>query len=252
MKLDIETAVDEKEAEHLKTCFDGLFHFYPVDIYPENIASRKGLLTALRRSQALEGFGLTDHERFGKYSLLHVDVAIYWQLMRVLYSYSALATIRHDLFLCFGFWHAYNYAHVALWTEFRSTFLGDAFWAIFPTQKLLRRPPLVQSSTLFTWIRLSFPHFRNHLDAKIIELRAAMLDFDINLTTNIEHGVRAEKLNPYRARYIRLCNLQTLLEFCIPVIQDYGAAPKSSKLGKLGSSFGHDIICITQSMVYFQ
>ena len=49
LKLDIETAVDEKEAEHLKTCFDGLFHFYPVDIYPENIASRKGLLTALRR-----------------------------------------------------------------------------------------------------------------------------------------------------------------------------------------------------------
>ena len=27
LKLDIETAVDEKEAEHLKTCFDGLVHF---------------------------------------------------------------------------------------------------------------------------------------------------------------------------------------------------------------------------------
>ena len=86
----------------------------------------------------------------------------------------------------------------------------------------------MQSATLFTWIRLAFPHFRNHLDAKIIELRAAMLDFDINLTTNIEHGVRAEKFNPYRARYIRLCNLQTLLEFCIPVIQDYGVALKGN------------------------
>ena len=129
----------------MKTCFDGLVHFYPVDIYPENIVSRKGLLTALRRLQALEGFGLTDHQRFGKYSLLHVDVAIYWQLMRVQNSYSALATIRHDLFLCFGFWHAYNYAHVALWTEFRSTFLGDAFWAIFPTQNCFVDPHLCKA-----------------------------------------------------------------------------------------------------------
>ena len=144
-------------------------------------------------------------------------------------------------------------------------------------------------------------------------------------------------MNPFRARYIRLCNLlETLLEFCIPVIKIMGSllrvmtefcslgvlcrsfyflfvvtvgallitndhctalrlcyaigpfinyqlsnyfkpttpcslrnlvrllsvfsqlhsrlttARKSSKLGKLGSSFGHDIICITQSMVCFQ
>ena len=148
--------------------------------------------------------------------------------MRVLYSYSGMASLRHDLFLCFGLWYAYSYSHVVLWTEFRATFLGDAFWTIFPTQKLLRRPPLVQCSTMFTWIRLSYPHFRNHLLAKIDEMRDAMLDFDINLTSNIEQGVRVQKFNPFRGKYIRLCNLLTLLEFCIPVIQDYGVALKGN------------------------
>ena len=75
----------------------------------------------------------------------------------------------------------------------------------------------MQSSTLFTWIRLSYPHFRNHLLAKIDEMRDAMLDFDINLITNIEQGVRVQKLNPFRGKYIRLCNLLILLEFRIPV-----------------------------------
>ena len=35
-------------------------------------------------------------------------------------------------------------------------------------------------------------------------------------------------MNTYHARYIRLINLQTLFEFCIPVIQDYGVALKSN------------------------
>jgi len=182
----------------LASSFDGLTHFYPVDIYPENIAATEGLLTAFRRLQLLDGFGLTDHLRRGKYSLLHVDVSIYMSLLRILYSYSGMATLRHDLFLCFGLWHAYNYAHVALWHEFRATFLADAFWAIFPDQKLLRRPPLVQSSTFFTWIRLAYPHFRHHLIAHINESRTAMLECDIKLSANIEQGVRVEKLNPFR------------------------------------------------------
>jgi len=39
LKLDIKTALDAKEAAHLKASFDGLSHFYPVDIYPENIVA---------------------------------------------------------------------------------------------------------------------------------------------------------------------------------------------------------------------
>ena len=51
LKLDSETALDADEAEHLKLSFDGLAHFYPVDLYPENIVASKGLLTAFRRLQ---------------------------------------------------------------------------------------------------------------------------------------------------------------------------------------------------------
>ena len=133
--------MDANEAKHLKSSMDGLSQFYPVDIYPENIVSIKGLLTTFRRLQMLEWFGILDHDRVGFYSLLHVDVKIYWQLLRMLYSYSGMATLRHDLFLCFGLWHAYSYAHVALWTAFRPTFLADVFWSVFPKQRLLRRPP---------------------------------------------------------------------------------------------------------------
>jgi len=180
LKLDIAKAVDEKEAMHLKMSFDGLLHFFPVDIYPENIVAHRGLLQAFRRLQLLEGLGVEDHKRFGYYSLLHVDVKIYWDLLRFLYCYSGMAPVRHDLFLVFGLWHAYSYAHVALWDEFRATFLADAFWAIFPDQKLLRRPPLIQSSTLFTWIRLAYPHFRDLLSQPIQVLHTAMLDYGKN------------------------------------------------------------------------
>ena len=134
-----------------------------------------------------------------------------------------MAPIRHDLFLCFGFWHAYSYAHVALWADFRSTFLAPAFFAIFPTQRLLRRPRLVQSSTFLTWIRFSYPHFRGELFDNLQTLRQKMLDFDRKLTDELATA-RSKKDNPFRHLYLHLLNLQTLLEFCIPIIQDYGLA----------------------------
>ena len=75
--------------------------FHPVDIYADNVNSTEGLLRVLRRVQGIEGFGLLEHDRTGCYSLLLVDVSIYWRLFRLLYSYSGLAPIRHDLFLGF-------------------------------------------------------------------------------------------------------------------------------------------------------
>jgi len=71
-----------------------------------------------------------------------------------------------------------------------------------------------------------------------------MLDCDLNLATKIEQGIRVEKINPFRSRYIRLCNLQTLLEFCIPVIQDYGVALK----GNDWPAFSH---CFMSMLLFF-
>ena len=130
-------ATDEEEAKHLQASFDGLLLFHPVDIYEDNINSSEGLINVFNRLREMEGFGQPDS---GAYSLLVVDVAIYWKILRILYAYSGMAPIRRDLFLCFGLWHCYHYAHVALWHEFRATFLAPAFFALFPGQKLLARP----------------------------------------------------------------------------------------------------------------
>ena len=146
---------------------DGLRFLHPVEIYPANVASSDGLITVLHRLQQLEGFGSSDHERAGSYSLFHADVAIFWQALRMLYCYSGMAPIRQDLFLALGFWHPYLYAHVAIWNEFHHTFLAPAFFLLFPNQTLMRRPRLSHSSTLFTWLRLAYPQIRALLSAAL-------------------------------------------------------------------------------------
>ena len=53
--------------------------------------------------------------------------------------------------------------------------------------------------------------------------------YDVELVQNIENGrMNMSKSNPFRPQLIRLLNLQTLMEFCIPVIQDYGVALKGN------------------------
>ena len=152
-------ATTPEEKAHLQLSSDGLRYFFPVDIYEDNIVSSKGLIAVLHRLHLLEGFGLTNHSRTGKYSLLHCDVAVFWQLIRLLYCYSGLTPLRHDLGLFLGLWHPYLYAHVALWDVFRDTFLGPVFFTLFPSQVLLRKPKLNHSSTLLTWLRLAYPIF---------------------------------------------------------------------------------------------
>ena len=57
---------------------DGLFHFYPVDLYQDNIVSTEGLMAVFARVQQQEGYGLEEHRRSQFYSMLHVDVSIWW------------------------------------------------------------------------------------------------------------------------------------------------------------------------------
>jgi len=56
-----------------------------------------------------------------------------------------------------------------------------------------------------------------------------MTTYDIELVKSIETGgMPRSKRNPFRPKVIRLLNLQTLMEFCIPVVQDYGVAIKGN------------------------
>src|SRR5215472_2052808 len=148
--------------------------FHPVDIYADNVNSTEGLLRVLHRLQEIEGFGLLDHDRSGSYSLLLVDVSIYWRLFRLLYSYSGLAPLRHDLFLGFGFWHAYSYAHVALWNEFRLTFLGPAFFPIFPDQTLLEEYHILRVDAIGL-----YPNFKSELMKALQQLKTILAADDI-------------------------------------------------------------------------
>ena len=78
-------------------------------------------------------------------------------------------------------------------------------------------------STFFTWIRLAYPEFRDLLGERIRELTIQMTTYDTELVQNIEKGVmHASKNNPFRPKFIRLLNLQTLMEFCIPDTRLWG------------------------------
>ena len=141
---------------------------------------------------------------------------------------SSFRRIQYDLFLIFGFWHAYHYAYVALWDEFRSTFLAKAFWLLYPTHNLMRRPKNTQSTTFFMWLRLAYPHFREKLVSAITTLKDEVLSWELSFMLDRRLGKDPEKGNPHLPFYVHIVNLYHLFEFCIPCIQDYGSTLKGN------------------------
>ena len=87
--------------------------------------------------------------------------------------------------------------------------------------------PLTQSATLLGWLRLAHRLLKDVLVEQLEALRVQMVDFDLKWIAKINE-MKGNSLpeNPYRSRFIHLLNLNTMFEFCIPVIQDYGAALK--------------------------
>jgi len=181
---------------------DGLFSFYPVDLYQDNIVSTDGLLAVFARLQQLEGYGVEIHRRSQMYSMLHVDVSIWWSLFRLLYSYQGMCGIRRDLFLCYGFWHPYYYMNIAIGNEFRVPFLGPLFFKLFPDEKkLMRRGQLQHNVTLFSWMRLAYPNIAITLQEKLGHFRKLMISHDLKVIEEIVSKKRASWVeNPYRAR----------------------------------------------------
>ena len=213
------------ERLHYEKSYDGLRTFVPADIYADNVQSKDGLLRCLSYVLRLCGAGSPDHPRNGLYSFLLLDVSTYWMLVRLLYSFPCFAPMRHDLYVLFGFWHPYSYANVAIWNCFRETFIGPAFFHIWPKQKLLRRPTLVKCTTFFTFLRLCYPSFRSFLLETLGKLRVLAISFDVESTNKCVAGGTPSS-NPYRSRIVHLYNMFTLFEFCIPVLHDYIALLK--------------------------
>src|SRR3569623_550090 len=153
-----------------------------------------------------------------------------------MYTYSGLAAWRSDLFLVLGLWHTYPNLRVPIWREFRSSFLGQAYFALFPGRNLFFKPRLIQSVTCFTWIRLAYSRFRDLLVSSLKYLKALSEFADlIQLHLLREKEIAYE--NSFRLRYIRLFNLYSLLENIIPSAADYGASLKSNDWPLFRSAF---------------
>ena len=158
-------------------------------------------------------------------------MSLYNSLSHIIYALDAMQHARQNVFMLFGIWHAYMYGHVAIWDCFRAHFLADAFFALFPTTTLLRKPSLFKSSIFFTWLRVSYPKFREDLLATLEQLKKEYLDLD-KANPRQEHEIVGA-----RSRFIHCLNLYTLLEFAIPVLQDYGASIKLNSLELFLSCF---------------
>ena len=215
--------IDEKD--HMAQSLDGLSCFEPIDIYNVNIQSYDGLLRSLLNGQKIEGFGLIGGNKDDEYSSILLDVSTFWMAFRLLYSFTGLSPILHDLFLFLGPWHNYMYSHVCVWSEFRSSFLASAYFTLFPKQNLFFRPRLLVSSTFFTWMRAAYPSFRGQLLSSLNTLKHLSLIYDVQYTINLKQKT-VLKRNPFRYRYIQLLNLMYLFEYVLPTIADYGSALK--------------------------
>jgi len=229
-------ALSKEEEEHMKQSLDGLSCFHPVDIYNTNIQAYDGLLRAIRKCQELEGFGSADSEKYDEYSCLLLDISTFWMAFRLLYSFTGLSSILHDSFIFLGPWHIYMYSHVLVWSEFRSSFLASAFFALFPKQNLFFRPKLVSSSTFFTWLRASYPSFRNKLLYALHLCRHLRDMYSVQFTRTL----RKKKIlpqNPYDMKVLQLHNLLYLFDFVLPTVSDYGCALKLNNWNLFNQAF---------------
>ena len=130
-------------------------------------------------------------------------------LVHSLYSVAGMQVVLNNVFFVFGIWHCYMYAHTALWDCFRHTFLADAFFSLFPTSILMRKPSLFKSSVFLTWLRLAYPDFRVELRELLLEVQLKYLMEDRRCPRN------EEKLKLSRATFIHCLNLTTLFEYAI-------------------------------------
>ena len=159
--------------------------------------------------------------------MILADVSAFWMLLRLIYAYPQMAPIRNDLYLFLGPWHNYHYGTIAVWMEFRSTFLGPAFFALFPNELLKYRMSLSKSIVFFQWLRRAYPKFRVNLKEAISTSKAELIDFDLKLPFHCHKKTLPSRTTVY-SKYIHLTNLLYLFEYVLPTILDYGVLLKSN------------------------
>ena len=85
-----------------------------------------------------------------------------------MYDYSGIGELmRTKVFLALGLWHNFKQASLLIWKQFALDFIGPAFHCLFPGREMYIQHKLVQVTTIFTYMRLSYPSWRQ----KLMELR---------------------------------------------------------------------------------
>ena len=78
-----------------------------------------------------------------------------------MYDYSGIGELmRTKVFLALGLWHNFKQASLLIWKQFALDFIGPAFHCLFPGREMYIQHKLVQVTTIFTYMRLSYPSWR--------------------------------------------------------------------------------------------
>src|SRR5690348_458555 len=70
--------------------------------------------------------------------------------------------------------------HILQFGRSSDKYLAEAFFAIFPNQKLVSKLKLAHSSVIFTWIRLAYGKCQHIMKAALQELKKKLIQFDHN------------------------------------------------------------------------
>jgi hypothetical protein len=110
------------------------------------------------------------------------------------------SVLRQNASVWLAPWHNYKHGVELVWKEYANMLFAPLFHALYPKNKFIIKYPSPQEPTLFMLLLAkAYPLFRTQLLAAITRLKAA-------------NSVK-------RAKYLGLLeDIQTLCEFCIPVV----------------------------------
>ena len=73
--------------------------------------------------------------------------------------------IRDRIVVTLGLWHVYKHTCFAVYDRFADCFIAGCFHSLFPGGIFKRKPQYLSTIvTIFTYIRLAYPTFRQQLD----------------------------------------------------------------------------------------
>ena len=115
-----------------------------------------------------------------------------------------------------GIWHSYKVASQLLYRKFDSVCTERIFKVLHPSSDFYKKPKFLGSIVhLLTVIRMSYPDWKDDLDAGLRRMESFEHDADSNGCKCLQ-CIRKKKLllKPYQ----RLKNLKAFLEFFIPTV----------------------------------